>query len=320
LNYFSFVFSSMFIGGWYIKSCDYFLTESPPLFLGIAGFILSRWKHARWIFNVSDLWPESAVRLGLIQDGFALRISQYLEAFCYRKAWRVSGQSQSILLDIQNRFPTVNIIHFSNGVDTTIFSPDSNSQQGVQFPAKTKLKIIFLYAGLHGLAQGLDQILDAFKKLEHLQDICLILIGDGPEKKSLIKKTSELGLHNIFFLDPVLHKYIPNALASADICIIPLKKFIPGAVPSKLYEAMASGKPVLMIAEGEPAEIVDKYRAGLVAKPGDIEGISLAIQQLANDPELRQEMGVLGRKAAVEHFDRKKIIYQFEKNLTSDNQ
>ncbi len=316
LNYFSFVFSSIFLGGWFVPSCDYILTESPPLFLGIAGYLLSRWKHARWIFNVSDLWPESAFRLGIVNDGLALHISRYLEAFCYHKAWRVSGQSQGILQDIESRFPTIKTIHFSNGVDTSLFSPDLFHQERFNFPTETEQKIIFLYTGLHGLAQGLDQILDAAKRLEFMENISFVFIGDGPEKSSLIEKSSSLGLKNVFFLDPIPHKQIPNTLASADVCIIPLKKSIPGAVPSKLYEAMAGSKPVLMIADGEPADIVNQYGVGLVVKPGYIEGISHAIEQLANHPKLRQELGISGRKAAVDHFDIKKIIHQFEINLT----
>ena len=123
-NYFSFVFSACMAGGWWLPRLDYLLTESPPLFLGISGYLLSRWKRARWIFNVSDLWPESAVRLGFLQEGLSLRLSQALEAFCYRKAWLVTGQSRSILADIQERFPGVRTVHFSNGVDTVLFHPD----------------------------------------------------------------------------------------------------------------------------------------------------------------------------------------------------
>jgi len=124
-SYFSFVFSSLLLGGWKLEPCDYLLTESPPLFLGITGFWLSRWKRARWIFNVSDLWPESAVRLGMLNNKIALRMSEWLEAFCYNNAWLITGQSKSIIENIQQRFPRVQTYHFSNGVDAARFCPDA---------------------------------------------------------------------------------------------------------------------------------------------------------------------------------------------------
>ncbi|NIR65645.1 MAG: glycosyltransferase family 4 protein, partial [Gammaproteobacteria bacterium] len=124
INYFSFVISSFFTGLLHIRNADIILTESPPLFLGITGYLLSKAKRTRWIFNVSDLWPESAVRLGAISEGWGLKISQWLERFCYQNADFVSGQSKSILENIKDRFPEISTYHLSNGVDTDIFSPE----------------------------------------------------------------------------------------------------------------------------------------------------------------------------------------------------
>lgn len=157
LSYFSFVASSMLLGAFVLPRVDYLLTESPPLFLGISGFVLSRLKEARWIFTVSDLWPEGAVELGIVGDGPALRAARALEAFCYRKAWLVSGQSGGILGDIEERFPTVPTHHLSNGVDPARFHPGVTS-------ARERLGLggendcVVVYAGLHGVAQGLDQL------------------------------------------------------------------------------------------------------------------------------------------------------------------
>ena len=122
--YFSFVLSSLIIGLFTVKRIDIVLTESPPLFLAISGYILSRIKRARWIFNVSDLWPLSAVELGIIRpESMGHRIGRWLEAFSYRNAWLVTGQSREILADIRKRFPETPVYHLSNGVDTKMFRP-----------------------------------------------------------------------------------------------------------------------------------------------------------------------------------------------------
>lgn len=315
-GYFSFVFSSLLVGGLNVRSADFLLTESPPLFLGIAGFLLSRWKRARWIFNVSDLWPESVVRLGMLREGIALQVGLMLEAFCYSKAWVVTGQSRSILKNINSRFPTVKTYWFSNGVDSKVFDPrryDANSRSFLG----NKDELIVLYAGLHGYAQGLEQILLAARRFEDSSKIRFVLIGDGPEKKKLLEMARTLGLHNVTFLDPIPKEKMPRIVASVDICLIPLKIYIPGAVPSKLYEAMASGCPVLLIAEGEAADIVNGSQAGIVVKPGDIDAIVRGVETFVADPFLREQMGKAGREVVRKYYDRSKITDKFLKFLSS---
>src|SRR3990172_8209620 len=123
-SYFSFILSSLLTGGWKIGEADFVFTESPPLFLGIAGLLLSRWKNAKWIFNISDLWPESVVELGILRkQSLSFILSSALEKFLYRKAWGVTGQSMTILEYLRDRFPDLHTYHLPNGVDTTIFRP-----------------------------------------------------------------------------------------------------------------------------------------------------------------------------------------------------
>jgi len=308
LNYFSFVFSSLFLGIWGQGKIDYLLTESPPLFTGISGYLLSRIKRARWIFNVSDLWPESAVRLGALKKGWGLKLASWLEEFCYRKAWLVTGQSRSILADIQGRFPNVSTYHLSNGVDTELFGPD-NFQSNIRKKLSPTGDLIYFYGGLHGLAQGLEQILLAAKNAP--KGVHFVLMGDGPEKEALIAKANQLNLNNVSYFDPVEKQEMPAILASVDVCLVPLKMDLPGAVPSKLYEAMASAKPVILIAEGEARDIVVDNNVGLTVKPGDIQGIIKAVELLSSDPILRQNLGKNGIKTARNYFSREKIVQDF---------
>lgn len=317
-HYFTFVLSSLLVGVTRLRRLDYLMTESPPLFLGLTGFLLARLKRARWIFNVSDLWPETAVRLGVVREGWALSAARRLESFCYRKAWVVTGQSREILEDIERRFPRVRTYHLSNGVDTSLFRPERRSAAArarlLESAAGDQVACVAVYAGLHGTAQGLDQILAAVARLDGRGPLT-VFIGDGPEREALIRRKEELRLDRVRFLDPLPREEIPALLASADIALVPLKVPLPGAVPSKVYEAMASGVPVLLVANGEAADIVRSAGAGLVVAPGDIDGLADGLRRLANNVSERRTMGEAGRRAAVAQFDRRQIAARFLRYL-----
>lgn len=310
-SYFSFAFSSLWVGFWKVKNADIIFTESPPLFLGLAGFILSRLKHARWIFNVADLWPLSAVELGLIsQNGSGKRLGSALEKFIYRKAWMVTCQSRGILNNIQERFPGIKTYHLPNGVDTIFFKPANQYQSGEEFK--------ITYAGLHGLAQGLDQILMAAHEISTLENITFTLIGDGPERTKLIQNAKELALESVHFSTPIPKNKVPEELQKADAVIVPLKTQLTGAVPSKLYEAMAVGKPVILIAAGEAAQIVCDSQCGIIVSPGDVKGLVSAIRYLKTHPVECAQMGKNGREASVHNHDRNCIAEDFIKFLYTE--
>jgi glycosyltransferase involved in cell wall biosynthesis len=317
LNYFSFVFSSALFGSFLLKSSDFLLVESPPLFLGIAAFWLSRLKRANLIFNVSDLWPESAVRIGAIrQDSFAHRFGRRLESFCYRHAWLVTGQSRSILRDIETRFPSQNTLLLSNGADTHVFHAQRRTEQA-RSRLTSKNEFVVLYSGLHGLAQGLEQVLDAAEELRHELGYRFVLIGDGPQKQKLVRRANISKIRNVTFLDAMPNAEIPAHLAAADLIVVPLGMHIPGAVPSKLYEAMASGRPIVLVASGEAAEVVLRHKAGVVVAPGQVASLVQAIRDMRSNPELAQTLSRNARFAAVEHFDCTEIARSFVRYLES---
>jgi len=313
-SYLSFTLSSAIVGAAALAPADYLLVESPPLLLGLTGMWLSRLKRARLVFNVSDLWPESAVRLGVVRAGGAAhRLGGWLEALCYRHAWLVTGQSTGIVRDIADRFPKTPTFHLSNAVDTAVFHPDRSTAaaRALLHSQPGAGRCVALYAGLHGLAQGLAQLLDAAASLPPQCDLDVVLMGDGPEKARLMTQARERGLRRLRFLDARPHEDMPALLATADIVIVPLLRDLPGAVPSKLYEAMAAARPVVLVAEGEPARIVTEHRAGLVIRPQDAAGLAQALATLAGDPTLRRTLGQNGRAAAVALFDRATIADRF---------
>lgn len=304
-NYLSFALASAALGPVLLDRADFLLVESPPLLLGLTGVWLSCLKRSRLIVNISDLWPDSPVRLGVLQRGtLAHRVALAIEAFCYRHAWLVTGQSAGILEDIKRRFPKVAQYHLSNGADTARFRRTAQ-------PPEDGGECVALYAGLHGLAQGLDQVLDAAAALKSTTRIRFVLVGDGPQKAALVTRAKQLGLGNVTFSDPLPAEAISGLLAEAHVALVTLKTDLPGAIPSKLYEAMASGRPVVLVARGEPAAIVEEHGAGLVVAPGDVQGLIKALVTLRERPDLRRTLGENGRRAAVQHFDRREIARRF---------
>ncbi len=165
------------------------------------------------------------------------------------------------------------------------------------------------------MAQGLEQILEAAARLRDVAALEFALVGDGPLKKELRARCEALGLANVRFLDARPREEMPELVASADLALVPLKMSIPGAVPSKIYEAMGAGVPIVLVAAGEAADIVGRSEAGVAVPPGDVAALEAAIRALAGNPERRAKLGRSGRAAAVRDFDRIGIADRFATHL-----
>jgi len=314
ISYLSFCLSSLLVGVLRIDKPDIIITESPPLFLAITGWLLAKIHGARFIMNVSDLWPDSAKHIGVLEEGsLGYRIMRRLAHFFYRRAWLVTGQSREIIEAITRQVPEARTYHLSNGVDPENFSPKcKNEDLRKRYLQDGELGLV--YAGLHGLFQGLEQIVSL---AEHMrgQKVRFLFFGDGPEKDRLIKTSVERRLENVDFYPALPHREMPAILASMDVAVIPLKSKIVGAVPSKIYEAMASGIPVLLVAEGEARDIIEKSNSGLAASPGDFPSLSQAVNRLVADAGLRKTLGRAGREAVINTYNRREIAQQYAAEL-----
>lgn len=308
-NYLSFTFSSVFQGAKYIEKQDVIITESPPLFLGWSGYVLSKLKGAKFVFNVSDLWPESAIKLGVLNNKLFIKMSTWLEEFCYRKADAVTGQTKGIVDNIVNRGFDKSKVHLiTNGVNTEFFKKE-NRDENFRKEIGIENKFSIVYAGIHGLAQGLEVVIEAAEILKDYKDIQFIFIGDGPEKGKLINMSKEKNLENVKFLPVQPKSNMPRIIASMDATVIPLKKLdlFKGALPSKMFEALASQLPIILAVEGEAAKLINDAQAGIVVEPENPEAIAEAALKLYNDIELRKELGRNGRKYVMENFSRESI-------------
>ena len=320
LNYFSFVITSFIVSFRISGKFDFVFCESPPLFLGISGWLISKFKRARFIFNVSDLWPESAEKLGIINNRFFLGIASSLERFLYRSSFLVTGQTQGIVHNISSRFPQKKVHWLPNGIDEEQFvNMDYDSVRGeLGFSGNN---FIVVYAGIIGHAQGLEVILNAARHLIGYEDIRFLLVGDGPEKENLEELKTAGGLKNVVFHDGVSKDKILNIIYSCNASVIPLKKLalFKGAIPSKIFECLALQKPILLGVDGEAKELfIDEAKAGIYFEPEDANQLANGILTLANSPEQCRKLGSNGREYVLDKFVRRKITADFLNQLRAN--
>lgn len=320
LNYFSFVFSSLFTGLFRIQKHEVIICESPPLFLGISAWVLSKLKGSKMIFNVSDLWPESAEKLDIIHNKFLLGISYKLEAFLYKQSTLVVGQTQGIVANIQDRFKQVPTYWLPNGIDFHAFNIRAEGRVFRQKHGYVDNDFVLLYAGVLGHAQGLEVILEAAAKTANQSSIKYLIVGDGPEYTKLTTLATEAKLQHLTFLGNIPRNEMPEAVAACDAYIVPLKKndLFLGAVPSKLFEPLAMGKPILLGVDGEARELfIHQGKSGLFNEPENSEELAANILTLFQDPALAKQFGQNGKEYVQHHFDRKIIAHGFFTKLKS---
>lgn len=318
-NYFSFVISSSRIGNSKLGNFDFLLCESPPLFLGYSALYLARRKKAKLIFNVSDLWPESAEKLGVVTNKYLLKLAYNLEEKLYKRSCLVTGQTQGICTNIVARFPNVKTYWLPNGVDLTYYNPST------VVPGDWRMRnnfseqdFIFLYAGIIGIAQGLEIILQAAQNFKHSMHVKFVLMGSGPEKNRLLELKEKLSLTNVIFLEPVTKKEMPLILKSINAAIVPLRKLelFMGAIPSKLFENLAMEVPVLLGVDGEARDLfITKGNCGLYFEPENSAQLTEGITLLINNPEKVLQLGKNGRKFVNEQFNREIIAQKFHEQL-----
>ncbi len=319
-NYFSFVYSSWKIGRKRLeKDYDYLLCESPPLFLSYSARRLSRRFKARFVFNVSDLWPESAEKLGLVTNRLMLRMAKNLEERTYRKADLITGQTQGICNDIKSRFPNKEVYWLPNGVDLSYYDPNQkltrNWREENGFSADD---VLFFYGGIIGHAQGLEVILKAAQIVQS-NKAKFILMGAGPCKPDLLKMAKELELANVHFFDPVGKKDMPDVVASIDVSLVPLRKLdlFLGAIPSKIFEALAMEKALLLGVDGEARQLfIEQGRSGLYFEPENHQELASSAVQLAENAAARKEFGKNGRMFVDKNFNRNDIAQRFFEQLS----
>jgi glycosyltransferase involved in cell wall biosynthesis len=311
--YFSFVISAIFWGRKLCRKPDVLFVESPPIFIGAAAIALAKHWQVPFVFNVSDLWPESAKRMAVVKNRMLLSMAERLELSYYRRAALVTGTADEIVSSVRQRSSTPSEV-ITNGVDIDRFGRH-HADADARSLLKTEGRITFIYAGVMGVAQGLDRVLDVAARVKDLSQVQFALIGEGAERESLRNRVETEKLDNVRVLGPQPKERIPSLLAAADVAFNVLKFSIPGAVPSKIYEAMATGLPILFGGEGEGARRILEANAGLVVPYDDLPALERGIRHLATQPALRERYGKAGRLAAERVYSRKEIAKRLHELL-----
>lgn len=306
-NFLSFCLTSLVLGAWGLGRQDVLLCESPPLFLGVPGWILARLTGAKYVLNISDVWPATITAIGMLPEGHILvRMVGWLEKTLYRHSDLVTGTSFGITEHINRRFPDIPTAVITNGADTTVFTPARRDPAVRRSFGVEDGQVAFLYAGLHGYLQGLEQVVEAARILRDRPDIRFVMVGDGPRRENLMALAESYGLTNIGFYGVRPKGEMPAIVASMDAALIPLATEFPGAMPSKSYEALACGLPLVVASRADIVEFVRRYEVGLAVEPGDAQGLAELVRRLADDADLRRRLGARAIEVA-KQFDRDAI-------------
>jgi glycosyltransferase involved in cell wall biosynthesis len=280
---------------------DVVVCESPPLFLAAAAIPYARVKRAALLLNVADRWPASAVELGALSDRRAIRAAELLERAAYRRAAAISVPTEGLVDDLES-VPAAHgkVVRLGPAVDIDRFDPAPP-------PQGDRLRV--LYAGTIGMAQGLDTLVEAARRAG--RDVVEVTVaGDGADAPLLRERLARERIANVRMVGSVPHDEVPALYARADAAVVLLRDrpLFEGALPTKMLEAMAAARPIVLSARGEAPRLVRECGAGVVVPPEDPDALAGAFAELAADGGRLTELGAAGRRCAVERFSRERVV------------
>jgi colanic acid biosynthesis glycosyl transferase WcaI len=313
-NFASFAASAAVAGTCVAPRNGVVIATSPQILVGLSGWAAGTLRFLPWVFEVRDLWPESLVGVGQASANSLL----------YRRIGRLAGflYRHSTHIVVDGEWKRRHLIHqgveerkisvIRNGIEESFcLTPDSADARTARLDVRKELglrdKFVLLYAGTLGMAHGLETVLQAADRLRDCREIVFLLMGAGAERGQLREAVEALRLPNVRLLKKQPREKIPAYLAAVDACLVPLRnqEVFKSAIPSKMFEAMAAGRPVILGVEGEAQEILLASRAGLPVRPEDPEALVAAIVKLRDDPSLCRILGGNGRQSVMEKYLRR---------------
>ena len=318
LDYLSYMFMAI-LAGPFVRRIELVVGTSPQFFTACAAYMVSRYRRVPYVFELRDLWPESIKAVGAMRDSALIRLLERLELFLYRKAARIVCVTHSFRETLIRRgIDARRISVVTNGVDMTRFSPVPKDAELV---AELGLagKFVAGYVGTHGLAHHLETLLDAAGRLRTLPGggvFHFILLGDGARKQALVEDAARRGLNNVTFIDSVPKDQVARYWSLLDVSVIHLRKteLFQTVIPSKLFECMGMGLPVLHGVVGESAQIVRDEGVGIVFDPENAVALVAGLLTMQNDNDAYQ--GFRARcLAAAKKYDRSQLAAQMLQDL-----
>lgn len=302
-----------------VKSGDVILLRLPPLLLGLISWPAKR-KKVRVVLSVQDIHPDLSIESGLIRNKKLIKFAQKMEKWIYDQADKIVVISPGFGQNLKRKgVSSEKLIIIPNWVNTDFLKPyPKNNQVAVNFDLDNKF--VILYAGTLTLSsyQSLEKILEIAASLRTDPQLLFLFVGEGLKKFDLVKKAQELGLPNVRFIPFQPYELLPQLLSSGDVLLVPLdQEKSELSVPSKLYNYMAVGRPILGLAESnsEVAQILRKSEAGFTISPGEKDALLRVIEALRTSPSLGQEMGQKARKYVERYYSQKVVLPQYEEIL-----
>jgi len=311
-----------FINLFSIKKGDVLFIRLPPLQLGITGILGRFWKKAPFILNVQDIHPDLSIESGILRNPLAIRLAQGFEKWTYKHSPTIVVISDGFKKNLMKKGVPAEKIHvIPNWVDTDFLTPLPKDN-----PVAKKLgldrKFTAMYSGTISISSNiaLEKVLDAAKLLEKDKDVMIAIVGEGLKKPDLEKKAASLGLKNVIFVPFQPYEDLPALLSASDILLVPLdreKSHL--SVPSKLYNFMAAGRPILGLADrsSEVAGLIESAECGICVEPDDPKAIAEALMRLKKAPREVQKYAANGRKYAEKTFSKNAILKRYEELIES---
>lgn len=318
-GYFSFVFYSIFAGLFKTKGkFDVIVVTSPPLFVGITAFVLSFFKRIPYVFEVRDLWPESAIDTGVLTNKPLIRLAYWFEKIIYKRAKLINVLTPAFrdkLINNKN-VPAEKVVFIPNAADFSISDSISENFDKTAFRKEHGLdgKMVITYVGAHGIANHLIQVVDTAELLKDEKEVLFMLIGGGMRKEALKEEVKKRGLTNVKFVDSVPKKEVFKYILASDVGTSVLKKVdtFKTIYSNKTFDYMACKKPVLMVIDGVSKQLVEDAGCGIYVEPENPEDFKeKVILYLNMSEEERNKEGESGYKYAKEHFDRTQLAHKY---------
>ena len=306
-NYLSYLFS-LLVWMWRLPRADMVMSTSPQFFCGLAGWFLKRRKRP-WVLEIRDLWPESIVTVGAMKRGAAIRAIEKVEAFAYRKADLVVSVTDGFVPHIRARRPEGPIAVIKNGVDLSRFASDPAAADAFRAEYGLTGKFVASYVGTHGMAHGLQAVIAAAERLRDRDDIAFLMVGGGAERETIKAMRDAKSLSNIVMLGQLPKAAMPAVWGASDAALVLLKRVdtFKTVIPSKMFEAMALGVPMILGVEGEAKALMEEGGAGIAITPEDDAELAAAILRPADDRALGRQIGASAQAFVRAQFDREKL-------------
>jgi glycosyltransferase involved in cell wall biosynthesis len=320
-GYFSFMFSSFYAGLFLIKGrYDAVVVTSPPLFVGVSGYFISLMRRTPFVFEVRDLWPESAIATNVLTNSTIIKLAYWVEHFIYRKARLINVLTPAFYntLREKNGVPEQKLIQISNAADFSLTDKLLDTFDTKAFRKQHNLdgKFVITYVGAHGVANHLEQILDAGLALADT-NVLFLLIGQGMEKNRLMQLAKDKAVPNVRFIDSVPKQDVFQYILASDMGASVLKRVdtFKTVYSNKTFDYMSCKKPILMAIDGVSRALVEEAGAGSYVEPENIEEYNRIIREYINNPERLKTEGESGYKYARANFDREKLAKKYLQHL-----